>query len=276
MISEKNIRRSVPSAELTILTPSYNYAQYIGECIASVFNQRAKLRVSQIIQDANSSDGTTQVVAGLSYPNLTFIQEADLGQSDALNKALARVDDDALVGWLNADEYYLQDSFLRVIEFAERFPEVDFFYGDCIFVDAKGKLIRAVPAHSMSGFVLENYGCFIMSCTTFVRARALKAHGWDVQFRRAMDWDLYLAMRSQSAFKYMPFYVAAFRVHDQQVTNTPESEDPEEFERLRIKHNIKKSKTKTIVAYAMHAALKLLNGGYFKQVALMLRENRIL
>jgi glycosyltransferase involved in cell wall biosynthesis len=253
---------------VTVLTPSYNYDQYILECLESVQSERKNYDLVHLVHDGRSSDNTTRVLESFTNKNMQYVIEKDRGQSDALNRALCLADENSLIGWLNADEYYLSGTLDFFYEAAKANPEVDVFYGNCIFVDKDGRVIRAVPSHRMSSFVLKHYGCFITSCTVFIRASALKRVGWDLEFRRAMDWDLYLSLERKHKFMYLNFDASAFRVHDEQVTNTPESQDKAEFEKLRAKHGIRKTLPKTIAAYFLHALLKILNGSYLKQISI--------
>jgi hypothetical protein len=72
-------------------------------------------------------------------------------------------------------------------------------------------------------------------------------------------------MSKEFKFKYFPYTAAGFRVHDEQVTHVPESQDEKEFMHLREKHGIKKTKARTIAALGLHALLKILDGGYQRQ-----------
>ena len=53
--------------DFSIITPSYNYARYVRECIESVKNQEG-VTFEHIIQDAGSTDGTLDILH--SYPHL--------------------------------------------------------------------------------------------------------------------------------------------------------------------------------------------------------------
>lgn len=252
-------------ASFTVLTPSYNYARFIPEAIESVFAQNLQSPVELVIQDAVSNDGTTEVVKEHAVErNLRFVSEKDSGQSDALNRAFSTATGD-IVGWLNADEFYLPGAFSAVDEAFRQNPSAGVIYGDCAFVNEEGKLLRLVPAHSFSRYLLENYGCFISSCATFVRHEVLEDSPWDVSMRRAMDWDLWLSLSSQVEFHYIPKVLAAFRVHPGQVTNVPEAENEEEFLRLRAKHEITEVAWKRQAGRLLHAGYKFRARGYQRQ-----------
>jgi hypothetical protein len=248
---------------LSILTPSFGYGRFIGQAIDSCRSQGVD-SYEHIIQDACSTDETAAVVASMGDAHLRFFQMPDSGQSDALNMALDRARGE-WVGWLNADEYYLPGAFAHVLSAIERNPTADIVFGDCLFVDVEGRPIRLLPSHPYSDFVLENYGCFIQSCATFVRRSALAEVGWDVGFRRAMDWDLWLSLRGRN-FHHLPQTLAAFRIHPDQVTAVPESAEPAEFVALRQKHDIARTPLMKRAGLLAHGGLKLLSGGYARQL----------
>ena len=70
---------------ITILTPSYNQAEFIEETILSVRNQSYP-DIEHIVIDGGSTDHTTDVLR--KYPTVRWISEQDEGQADALQKGL--------------------------------------------------------------------------------------------------------------------------------------------------------------------------------------------
>lgn len=250
--------------KVSVLTPSYNYAQYIGDCISSIAEQQTNCEFEHIVQDGRSTDGTEAVVAKLNAPTVRWLSEPDSGQSDALNRALSRSSGE-LIGWLNADEFYLPGAIQAAADMSALHPNAVGFYGDCAFVDADGRFLRLVPAHRMSQFALRQYGCFISSCTTFIRREPLVEAGWDVNLRRSMDWDLWLRLSARGELVYIPRVLAAFRVHSGQVTNVPESHDRAEFEALEAKNHFRRSRLSRRLGALSHAAYKQLDGAYRRQ-----------
>lgn len=158
---------------LSVLTPSFNYSRFIADAIESISAQKSSFIVEQIIQDAVSSDDTAKTVRSIKAKHIVrFFSEPDDGQSDGLNKAIEK-SSSSYIGWLNADEFYLEGAFEAVERAIKKHPEAIGFYGDCVFVDENGQFIRLLPGHKMSRFVLEQYGCFISSCTTFLKRELL-------------------------------------------------------------------------------------------------------
>ena len=72
--------------------------------------------------DGASTDSTLDIVKR--YDEVQWISEPDRGQSDAINKGFLRATGD-LVGWLNADDYYLPGGLEAIARAAQEHPEAD-------------------------------------------------------------------------------------------------------------------------------------------------------
>ncbi len=122
-----------------------------------------------------------------------------------------------LIGWLNADDFYLAGLFDRVVSYAAAHPDVDVIYGDCVFVDGSGSLLRSKNEHQFDRDILLYYGCFVPTTSTFFRRRVLERGllhlREDLHF--LMDYELFLRMSAGGArFGWLPEELAAFRWHE--------------------------------------------------------------
>jgi glycosyltransferase involved in cell wall biosynthesis len=252
----------------SILTPSLNYGKFLRDAVASVAQQEAET-VEHIIADGGSTDDTVEFLR--STPgSVRWISEPDAGQSDGLSKAF-RLSKGDWIGWLNADEFYLPGTLGAITRMIKQKPDVDVFYGDFIFVDARGAVLRLLPEHRFNDFVLRYYSNFIPSCGTFIRRSAMPHRLWDKQCRSLMDWDLFLELaRGGARFMHIARPFAAFRRHPEQVTARPEAQSAAEFELIRKRHSILTSPLPLLAAAAVgylgHAGLKLIEGGYRRQL----------
>ncbi|MER5178806.1 glycosyltransferase family 2 protein [Streptomyces sp. NPDC002896] len=256
---------------ISILTPSRNYRRYIEDAVLSVAEQLYPC-LEHVVQDGASTDGTDQILARLAArnPQLSYRIAPDQGQSDALNQAVGRARSD-WIGWLNADDFYLPGAVAAAADIIASEPEIDVLYGDCVFVDASGQFLRLLPAHQFSRFTLRHYGCFIPSCATFFRRSVLPTPHWDPRMRRIMDWNLWLSFMARGArFRYLPRPLAAFRVHDAQVTHQPVSVHAAEGELIRAMHGLPRSaggrRASRWFGGTAHAAQKLRDRGYARQL----------
>jgi glycosyltransferase involved in cell wall biosynthesis len=118
--------------KISVITPSYNCARYIRECIESVRAQNYE-HVEHIIIDGGSTDGTVDILK--EYPDLIWVSERDKGEADALNKALKRVTGDVIY-WLNADDVAIDSIFHLVLD--RFYGGADVVYGKALIIDEKG------------------------------------------------------------------------------------------------------------------------------------------
>lgn len=123
------------SPKISIVTPVYDSAAYIEDCILSVINQKYK-NLEYIVIDGGSSDGTKEIIEKYINDISIFISEKDNGQTQALNKGFNLATGE-IYGWLNADEEYLPGTLNLVGSLFNENPKTEFFYGNRIVVDEK-------------------------------------------------------------------------------------------------------------------------------------------
>ena len=92
---------------VSVLIPCYNAGKYIGETLDSVFRQTWQ-NVEVIVVDDGSWDNSADVVRSFCKPNLKLIQQANRGQTAALNVCLVHARGD-LVQYLDADDLLAPD-----------------------------------------------------------------------------------------------------------------------------------------------------------------------
>src|SRR5580698_10058002 len=98
---------------ISIVTPSFNQAAFIGEAIESVQKQKYQ-NYEHLIVDGLSSDGTIEILQCLgSTSKVKWVSERDTGQSAALNKGFLQAKGE-IIGWLNSDDSYKAGCFERV------------------------------------------------------------------------------------------------------------------------------------------------------------------
>jgi glycosyltransferase involved in cell wall biosynthesis len=93
-----------PWPRITIVTPSFNQAQFLEETIRSVLMQGYP-NLEYIVMDGGSTDGSVEIIQKYA-PWLAFwLSKPDRGQAHAINQGFARATGEWL-GWLNSDDCY--------------------------------------------------------------------------------------------------------------------------------------------------------------------------
>ncbi len=195
---------------ISLVTPTLNRASFLPPTIDSVL-QQAYPGLDFLVVDGGSTDGTLELLR--SYGDrLRWISEADSGQTEAINKGW-RLTQGEIVGWLNSDDLLYPAALERVSAFFAGHPEIDFVYGDCDMIAESGQVTGAYPAkpYDYQRLLFENY---IPQPATFLRRRLLEQEGWlDEGLDFVMDYDYWLRIGLHCAGAYLPFHLAALRLH---------------------------------------------------------------
>jgi len=227
-----------------IVTPSLNQARFVRETVESVLDQNYP-RLTYVIQDCLSDDGTTEVLEG--YKDRLVVRcERDTGQANAINRGFEDADAD-IMAYLNSDDLLLPDTLAYVAEFFLRNPEIDIVYGHRIVIDAQtfeiGRWI--LPSHDSEAI---KWADFVPQETMFWRKRVWdRVVELDESFRYALDWDFILRAQSLNfKFKRLPRFLGCFRVHDGQKTSSLLDVGVDEMRRLRIRSLGRKYYARTV------------------------------
>ncbi len=195
----------------TIITPNLNYGRFLGDCLQSVCGQQG-VTYEHLVMDGGSSDESAVVVAG--FPHAQWIQAADQGMSEAINKGFERARGDWVM-WLNADDR-LRPGALAAMLVRLQQSAADVVYGDWNFVNEAGEFQRRVKALRWSAFVNIYHHCYVGSTAAFYRRLTVLDEGYRLRedFRYVMDGEFYARVAAAGkVFMHVPVVVADFRLH---------------------------------------------------------------
>ena len=197
---------------VSIITPSYNQANYLEETIRSVLEQDYP-NIEYIIIDGGSTDGSKEVIKKYADRLAYWISEPDQGQTDAINKGFNKARGDILA-WINSDDSYLQYAISEAVEYLQTHPETGMVYGDANLIDERGNIIGKFPARQTGYNRLRRGFVHIPQQASFFRADLWRQVGpLDPSFYFAMDYDLWVRLARLSPIEYYPKLWANFRLH---------------------------------------------------------------
>ncbi len=210
-----------PWPRLSIVTPSYNQAQFIEETIRSVLLQGYP-NLEYIIIDGGSTDGSVEIIRKYE-PWLTYwVSEKDRGQSHAINKGFERATGEVLA-WLNSDDVYCEGAVMHAV---------------CALADSKASVVngrcRQIDQRTGAEYELDaarlDFDALVARCwvgdliphqpSTFFTRQAYSAVGGfvDETLSYAMDLDLWLRLAKQHRFQPLDRVLSVYHVHAESKT----------------------------------------------------------
>ncbi len=106
---------------VSIVTPSYNQGRFLKRTIDSVLMQSYP-NIQYVVIDGGSTDESIEILR--SYRDRFYwVSEPDRGQTNAINKGLARANGEILA-YLNSDDILAPRAIERVVQYLQKTPNV--------------------------------------------------------------------------------------------------------------------------------------------------------
>lgn len=218
--------------KITVITPSFNQAQYLERTITSILNQGYP-NLEYIVIDGGSTDGSVEIIKRYESKINYWISEKDHGQSEAINKGL-RIATGDWVCWQNSDDIFYPFSFKKISEVIELKPDLDLIIGDINLIDERDHIIRSMcyvrPSYKgllAEGMVLTNQAAFwkrsLHNDIGFMNENL--HYGFDY------DWFLRLLEHTSKSF-HVPMILGALRYHSETKTSLNQSKFQDEYNKI--------------------------------------------
>lgn len=202
------------NTKVSIITPSYNQAEYLEETIQSVLAQ-TYLNIEYIVIDGGSIDGSVELIQRYAHRIDYWCSEKDSGQADAINKGFQHATGD-LVCWINSDDI-LYPTFVeeRVRQF-EQYPDMDMIYGDVEQgIDLTHRRLRFGAMAGYKDMLLTLDVPIPQQSAMWKRDIIKQVGGLQPQWYVLLDRDFFMRIAAKGHILYIPGAVAFFRNHEQ-------------------------------------------------------------
>ena len=197
---------------VSIITPSYNQAQFLEQTIRSVLDQDYP-NLEYWVIDGGSTDGSLEIIQKYTDRLAGWVSEPDRGQAEGINKGLARATGD-VVAWLNSDDLYYPGAVQAAVAALAANPQASFVFSDVESIDEAGQ-----PFHRMhyGHWGLTDLMRFriIGQPAVFIRHTFLAQTGLlDPSYHYLLDHHLWLRLAALAEPVYVPGEPwAAARMH---------------------------------------------------------------
>jgi hypothetical protein len=196
---------------ISIITPSYNQAEYLEATLQSVFAQNYP-ELEYIVVDGGSTDGSVAIIEKYADQLAWWVSEPDRGQADAINKGLRRARGE-VVAWLNSDDLYLPGALEAAVAAFHADPDLGMVFGDAITIDPVGRPLNKL---AFGNWGLTDLLRFRIICqpAVFMRRSALEQAGYlDENFHFMLDHRLWLRIAGDAKIRHVGQLWAAARHH---------------------------------------------------------------
>lgn len=205
---------------VTIIIPTYNSSQYLGEAIESVLLQDYPDK-EVIVVDDGSCDNTQDVTARY-RGRITCIQQRNGGCAVARNTGL-RVATGEYIAFLDSDDQLLPGSLSMRAEHLDHYADVGMVCGDVVEVYGNGdrrlKSLRVDPPKHMENFRWETIEFCATTSSAMVRRSCLEKTGlFETVLRQGQDWHMWVRLALHTNMAYLPKPLALYRIHHNNVT----------------------------------------------------------
>lgn len=205
--------------KISIITPSYNQGEFIAQTFESVLAQaNASLEIEYIVMDACSTDLTDTIVKryipkfAKKRIRFLYFREKDNGQTDAINKGIARSSGDVIT-YLNSDDYYQSDVLKGVADFFVQNPQIQWAYGGWNYVNKQGKVYSTISPKLYSYEKLLDY-CVVGQPSCFFRNYAwVEIGAFDETLHLGMDYDYWLRLSQRFPAGIIPKVISNMRYY---------------------------------------------------------------
>ncbi len=201
--------------KISIVTPNYNYAAFIGKTIESVIRQNYN-NYEYIIVDDGSTDNSVQVIKQYTskYPNHIFlIEQENKGQTSAINTGMKRITGD-IVCWINSDDTFCEQAFSKVVECFYKNNTLDVVFGDMNVMDINEHFIyrrRHLNFNYVTGCLL-GFTTILSSNAVFWKKTTMEKSGlFNENLKCNMDGDFFARLCKNIKIKKINFSLANFR-----------------------------------------------------------------
>ncbi len=210
---------------ISIVTISFNQANYLERAILSVLNQGYH-DLEYILVDAGSTDESKIIIDANRHQITQVIEETDKGPADGLNKGF-RCATGEIFGYLNADDEYLPITFQKVAEIFSSSPSVDVLCGGGYIIDKDGCIIRKIYSDTFNRRRYLYGAVTILQQSTFFRREAfVQVGGFNIRNKTCWDGELILSFsRQNKIIKTVNELWSAFRLYDKSISGSGQTYD---------------------------------------------------
>jgi len=213
--------------KISIITASYNYAQYLEEAIDSVINQSYQ-DWELIVVDDCSSDDSVEIIKSYCEKDSRIMlveQSENKGLKETLLLGLSHASGE-WVAFLESDDFLAPDNLSKKVEIIQKYPEIKLIFNKVNFLrEGRDKFQSGIfektqrdlskmtfPKNMFKDFYINNK-ILTFSCV-MVEANTLKNANFNSPVDTLLDWWLWIHLAYKNSFYYVDKELTSWRLHE--------------------------------------------------------------
>ncbi len=234
--------------KISIVTPSFNSAEYIRETLDSVLLQKGEFSIEYLVIDGGSEDSTPEILeeyrlkvangefTGCREVFFDYVSEPDNGMYDAVAKGFEKVTGD-IIAYINSDDYYLPHAFELINRAFENIKALSWVTGINVTYNSLGNPVNhSLPFRYDRKLISKGlYGKFLkfIQQESVFFSKELLEHLDLKKFREfsyAGDFFLWSSFAERSELRILRAALSGFRTSENQLSVVYLKEYMKEFE----------------------------------------------
>ena len=219
--NEVTILGNIPTPLISILTPSYNRANYIETAITSALKQDYP-NFEIIIVDDGSSDNTAEIVKSLEDPRIKFISKEHSGAPKTRNRCIEEASGEYVL-MLDSDDELMPGVLTQYAKILDQYAGTDIVYGDLQSFDEQGdkKIFCYEDLYKEKNLLSKMLrGSIIPNGGSLIRKELFNMFGgYDEDFPRADDYEFWTRVITFANIKHSGIVSYRWRWHDSNMTS---------------------------------------------------------
>ena len=194
---------------VSIITPVYNQANYVGETIESVLSQDYE-NLEYIVIDDGSTDNTVEVLKKYSG-RIHWETRKNKGETATVNEGVSKARGE-IIGIVSSDDPLLPGAIKEMVKVFIEQPDLIIVYPDWLMIDAEGKVIEKIVTFDYNYANMLRWHHCMPGPGTLIKKSVFQALGGrDPQFRFVADFDFWLCAGLIGPFARIPKTLASYR-----------------------------------------------------------------
>jgi glycosyltransferase involved in cell wall biosynthesis len=196
---------------VSVLTPTYNRADFLAETIDSVLAQTYP-NIEYIVIDDGSTDNTQEILNRYST-RLTWHTHPNMGETRTVNKGWALTHGEYIIV-VNSDDPIFPHTIETMVAFMEAHPDVLVSYPDWQIIDKESREVGVINA--LSGDVLDmlRYCACFPGPGALMRRKVLHLEPErDTRYKYVADFEYWLRVGLHGSLARVPQVLATHRTH---------------------------------------------------------------